>query len=61
MVTYHRRGFSMRDKRRERDGKRIHISPPRTSKRLKTRPLWWLLVLTAIILFAIVYLSRIAQ
>ncbi|GEM_PF-3200049 len=61
MVTYRRRGFSIRDKRKQHEEHRVHFRPSRGSKRIKIRPIWWLAMLAIIILGLIFYLNQIAH
>lgn len=57
MVRYQKREFSIRDKRRERDAKRIHFDRLRKKPRKLARPLWWLFVMLLIVLGILWYLG----
>jgi hypothetical protein len=59
MVKYQKRGFSIRDKRAERDDGRIHFQRLRRTPRKTSRPLWWLFVLLAIVIIVLYYLNSV--
>jgi hypothetical protein len=57
MVTYKKREFSIREKREERQSKRIHFERHRNPKKM-VKPFWWSLLLLIIVIGLLLYLSR---
>ncbi len=57
MVKYQKRGFSIRDKRAERNNGKIHFERLRRMPRKMGRPLWWLFVLLVVIVVILLYLN----
>ena len=60
MVIYKPRKFSIKDKRAERKNRRVHFNRLRRDPKKMVKPLWWLLLLTIIVLAIMFYLNRIA-
>jgi len=60
MVARYRREFSISRRSEEPRERRIHFRRYGTERRLIRRPLWWLLLLTIVVMGLIYYLTRLA-
>jgi len=59
MVRYKKRGFSITDKRSDRNSKRIHFQRLHKNSKKMIKPLWWLIFILIVIVGIMLYLNGI--
>ncbi|HCL00217.1 MAG TPA: hypothetical protein DHW42_08970 [Candidatus Marinimicrobia bacterium] len=59
MVRHQKREFSIRDKRDERDSKRIHFDRLHKDPKKMTKPLWWLILILIVVIGILMYLNNV--